>query len=656
VKRLTVHNPANRFAETEVVYLEDEEAPRAELEVYFDKTGSVLAKNDSPDVGFTYSVNPYRGCFHGCAYCLDGDTPILMGDASTRALRDLRVGDFVYGTEVRGRYRRYVRTQVLAHWRTVKPAYRIVLADGTTLVASGDHRFLTERGWKYVSGARQGAARRPHLTLGNRLIGTGAFVKRPAESADYERGYVCGVVRGGTRLALVDLPPVQRVRRYLADFVLAQAQGARRIDTRIEQLCAWPSAPSREWQRGFLAGIFDADGSHGDGILRIASADPNVLEATKDACRAHGFDAVVERGATGRGIVRVRGGLREHLRFAHLTSPAISRKWELEDRALKGPPRLRIVGIEPLGVDVPMFDITTGTGDFIANGVVSHNCFARPTHEYLSFGAGTDFERKIVVKKDAPALLRKALSAKGWRGDLLMFSGVTDCYQPLENRYRLTRGCLEVCADYKNPVHVITKSPLVERDIDVLVRLSRVAHFSIAISLPFLREDHARALEPYVTTPARRLRVIERLAEAGIRVGVSVAPVIPGLNDEDVPSVLEAARAAGAQFAGYTLLRLPGHVKDVFESRIRAALPEKAERVMSHVRQSRDGKLYDATFGVRGRGTGPYAEAIARLFAATSKRLGYELPDERAEGSPGMLMGPNEERIEPGGPKQLTLF
>ncbi len=284
-------------------------------------------------------------------------------------------------------------------------------------------------------------------------------------------------------------------------------------------------------------------------------------------------------------------------------------------------------------------------------------CYARPTHEYLSFGAGTDFERKIVVKRDAPELLHKAFSTKSWRHDLVMFSGVTDCYQPLESRYRLTRGCLEVCVQHQNPAHVITKSPLVERDIDVLVRLGQVTSFSIAISLPFLREDHARALEPFVTTPARRLRVIERLAEAGVRVGVMVAPVIPGLNDEDLPSVLEAAREAGASFCGYVLLRLPGHVKDVFESRIRATLPEKADRVLSHLKATYSsggvGKLYDSSFGTRGRGRGPYAEAIASLFTATSKRLGYDTPQVREEGASGIVMAPVPAPVRRG---QLPLF
>jgi len=252
-------------------------------------------------------------------------------------------------------------------------------------------------------------------------------------------------------------------------------------------------------------------------------------------------------------------------------------------------------------------------------------CYARPTHEYLSFGAGTDFERKIVVKPDAPELLDKALGAGSWRRDLVLFSGVTDCYQPLEARYELTRRCLQVCALHKTPVHVITKSPLVERDMDVLSSVAREAGgASVAISIPFASDEHARALEPFVTPPSRRLRTVERLAAAGLRVGVSVAPIIPGLGDEELPRVLEAAKAAGASFAGYVLLRLPGHVKEVFEARLRARLPEKADKVMARIRQTRGGKLYDARFKTRGRGEGPYAEAIEALFRTTAQRLGLE--------------------------------
>jgi len=249
-------------------------------------------------------------------------------------------------------------------------------------------------------------------------------------------------------------------------------------------------------------------------------------------------------------------------------------------------------------------------------------CYARPSHEYLSFGAGTDFERKIVVKKRAAPLLREAFDEPKWKGELVSFSGVTDCYQPLESTYRLTRACLEVCTEYRNPASIITKAPLVERDVDVLQELARVARLSISISVPFWDEAKARAIEPFVTTPARRIRTIERLARAGLRVGVMVAPIIPGLNDEDMGEVLRAARDAGATYAAATLLRLPGPVKDVFEDRLRAALPLRADRVLRRIRETRGGKMNDSRFGVRGKGEGPYAEAIGTLFAQTAQRLG----------------------------------
>jgi DNA repair photolyase len=249
-------------------------------------------------------------------------------------------------------------------------------------------------------------------------------------------------------------------------------------------------------------------------------------------------------------------------------------------------------------------------------------CYARPSHEYLSFGAGTDFERKIVVKMHAASLLRDAFDAPAWKGELVAFSGVTDCYQPLEASYKLTRGCLEVCLEYRNPAAIITKSALVERDVQLLQELSSAAHLGLGISIPFWDEAKARAMEPFVTTPARRMRVVERLARAGLRVGVMVAPIIPGLNDEDMGDVLRAARDAGAVWAGNVLLRLPGPVKQVFEERLRTCLPLRADRVMRRIRETRGGKTYDARFEVRGKGEGVYADAIQGLFDQTAKALG----------------------------------
>jgi len=249
-------------------------------------------------------------------------------------------------------------------------------------------------------------------------------------------------------------------------------------------------------------------------------------------------------------------------------------------------------------------------------------CYARPTHEYLGFGSGTDFERKIVVKPRAGELLRQAFDRPSWHGELIVFSGNTDCYQPLEASYRLTRACLEACADYRNPVHIITKAPLIERDLELLVRLAREASIGVSISIPFWNEANARAIEPYVATPARRMKTVRRLSEAGICVSVNVAPVCPGLNDEDMPAILEHAKGAGATSASMIMVRLPGTVKQVFEERIRAELPLRAERILARTREIRGGRLNDPRFGVRKTGEGVYAEAISSLFERTAARLG----------------------------------
>ncbi len=251
-------------------------------------------------------------------------------------------------------------------------------------------------------------------------------------------------------------------------------------------------------------------------------------------------------------------------------------------------------------------------------------CYARPSHEYLGFGAGTDFDTKIVVKRNAPALLRAQFDKPSWAGEVLMFSGVTDCYQPLEASLKLTRACLEVCAEYRNPVALITKSPLIERDLDVLQTLHQNAALQVGISIPIFDETLARAIEPGVATPKRRLETIRRLSGAGINVGVMVAPIIPAVSDEKLGEVLEAAKEAGASWAGYVLLRLPHSVKAVFETRIREALPMRADKILHRIRETRGGELYDARFHTRGRGTGQYADAIAAVFEQTKKKLGYQ--------------------------------
>ncbi|HEU4615038.1 MAG TPA: radical SAM protein, partial [Kofleriaceae bacterium] len=275
-------------------------------------------------------------------------------------------------------------------------------------------------------------------------------------------------------------------------------------------------------------------------------------------------------------------------------------------------------------------------------------CYARPTHQYLDLGAGTDFDRKIVAKVNAPELLREAFERKSWAGDLLAFSGVTDCYQPVEKELQLTRKCLEVCLEYRNPVSIISKSALIERDVDLIAELAREAGATLSVSLAWTDAELARTIEPWAASPQRRLKVIETFAKAGVPVGIMCAPIIPGLNDNQLVKLLEAAREAGALWAGWSLLRLPGVVRDVFEDRLRVSLPLVADKVMHRVRETRGGnKLYDARFGVRGRGTGVYAETIAALFETTVKRLGFNQRDE--PDPPSRFRRPNRSN-------QLSLF
>ena len=250
-------------------------------------------------------------------------------------------------------------------------------------------------------------------------------------------------------------------------------------------------------------------------------------------------------------------------------------------------------------------------------------CYARPTHEYIGFSPGLDFETKIIVKEDAPGLLRQELSKKSWVPQTVAMSGVTDCYQPIERKMRLTRGCLEVLADFRNPVAIITKNHLVTRDIDVLQELARYNASLVCVSVTSLDADLARKLEPRAAQPLRRLDAIRQLAEAGVPVGVLVCPVIPGLTDHEIPSILQAAKDAGASFAGYNMLRLPYAVKDLFELWLDDHYPEKKNKVLNKVREMRGGKLYDSAFETRMHGEGVVADSVATLFRIAKQKAGF---------------------------------
>jgi DNA repair photolyase len=377
---------------------------------------SILNHVPGNSLPFSWTINPYRGCTHACSYCTAGDTPILMADGRTKPIKDVRVGDRIYGTEPGDRYRRYVTTEVLDHWETVKPAYRISLADGTELMASGDHRFLSDRGWKHVFGS-------DHATvhLGDRLIG-----------------------------------------------------------------------------------------------LEQKQAEIRSIE--------------------GMSIDELRADGRE------------------------------VLAVDAMERVMPMYDITTGTGDFIANGVVSHNCFARATHTYMDMNAGRDFETKIVVKVNAPDLLRRELRAKRWKGEAIAMGTATDPYQRAEGKYRLMPRIIETLTAYRNPFSILTKGTLILRDIDLLTDAARVTEVTTAFSIGTVDEQVWRTSEPGTPHPRKRLEAVARLNEAGIPCGVLIAPVLPGLSDSEaqIQEVVTAAIEAGATHVSPILLHLRPKVKDVY--------------------------------------------------------------------------------------------
>jgi DNA repair photolyase len=581
---------------------------------------SVINRVPGTFLPFDWTINPYRGCTHACTYCAWGDTPVLLADGRTKPLAKVAAGDRIYGTVVRGRYRRYVITEVLAQWETVKRAYRITLEDGTELIVSGDHRFLTDRGWKHVTGAEQGRDRRPSLTTSNALIGVGGFAEAPVEDDAYRRGYLTGMIRGDGHLgsssylrpsgrvahhhrflrALVDDDGLERARHYLslegisvATFLfhagtdrtkpLHALRTSRRDDVRrIQDVTRWPVVPSISWTKGFLAGIFDAEGTGARDVIRIANTDPEILTRITSALDDLGSTYVVEddRRPNGLRSVRLTGGLRERLAFLHTVDPAIVRKRSIEGLALKGDTPLGVVGIEDLGLELPMFDITTGTGDFIANGVVSHNCFARPTHTYLDMNAGRDFETKIVVKVNAPEVLRRELAAKRWKGDHIAMGTGTDPYQRVEGRYKLMRGIIEALIDHRNPFSILTKGTLITRDLDLLTRAAEHAPVSAAFSIGTLDEDVWRESEPGTPNPKARIEALRTLVDAGIPTSVLIAPILPGISDrpEQLRAIVETALDAGAASVSPIMLHLRPGVREEFMPWLRQHHPDLVDR------------------------------------------------------------------------------
>ncbi len=609
------------------------DAPEA-LDMRFHEVRTKSALNRVPGAArlpFEWTVNPYRGCSHACVYCLAGDTEVLLADGRALPIAELSAGDEILGT----RGERYVPSRVLDAWETRKPAYRVVLADGTELVASAEHRFLSTSGWRHVV----------ELTPEDELLGTGGFSAPPFEDAEYRRGYLCGLIRGDGhvatrthagplgvqwqehlfRLALADREALHRARAYLAEAGIsteefpfrpaagreAEIRGIRthsRPDVdRIRDLLAWPSDASAQWCRGFLAGVYDADGEmrveaaertptppagpaaplHAPAALaapprpapapvvtlRLSSPEPAIVARAAACLRRLGFAFAVDSDG-----VRLGGASAERLRFLQSVDPAIARK-----RSLAGHPvetLARVVEVEPLGVELPMYDISTATEDFVAAGVVSHNCFARPTHEYLDLGAGRDFEREIIVKVNVPEVLRAELARPSWTKERVALGTNTDPYQWVEGRYRLMRGIWEAMRDFANPCSILTKSPLLLRDLDLMTEIAKVTQITACLSIPTLDEQAWRATEPHTPHPRARLEAVRELNRRGIPTGILIAPLMPGINDapEQVERIVAAASGANATYISGNTLFLRGSTRDVFLEWLREARPDLVER------------------------------------------------------------------------------
>jgi DNA repair photolyase len=647
---------------------------------------------DASRVPFRWTINPYRGCSHACAYCLVGETPILMADGRAKPLAEVRVGDAVYGTVRRGQYRRYVPTTVLAQWQTAKPAYRVALEDGTWLISSGDHRFLTDRGWKYVTGTESGLSRRPHLTVCNKLMGTGAFAQPPKPSPAYQRGYLCGMIRGDAhlgsytyqrrngqrweayrfRLALTDREALNRTRSYLAnagigttEFTFCEQTASRlqmmaiRTSARdqvraIQWLICWPDAPSLDWRKGFLAGLFDAEGGYSAGVMRIANTDRAIIDWARSSLTTLGFAAITEptHMPNGMTFVRLRGGLREALRFFHTTDPAITRKRRIDDVAIKSNAPLRVVSIEPLGVTTPMYDITTGTGDFIANGVVSHNCFARNTHTYLDLDAGADFNSKIIVKTNAPELARRELARRSWAGEHIAMGTNVDCYQRAEGRYRLMPGIIGALRDAANPFSILTKGTLILRDLDLIEDAARVTDVGLNFSVGFTDRELSRSVEPGTPSPQRRLEACAAIRARGLGCGVLMGPVLPYLTDS--PAQLEETvrqiAEAGATSVSPIVLHLRPGAREWYLQWLGEHYPDLAGRYAELYRRG--------SYAPK-----PYQQQIATQVAELAARFGIGggTPAVRRGIKPGRRARPRPEPSPEGSPAgdpsgQLTLL
>ena len=656
--RGTEENPPNRYEPLHVELDpddgEDSFGPASLPTIlYRDTSRTILAENNSPDVGFRFSLNPYRGCEHGCVYCLGPETPILHADMTWRPIGEARLGDELVAFDEfpePGKTRKLRKAVVEAVWRSRSQTLRLI-TERAEVVTTPEHRWLQARDFRW-SPSRQ-------LTAGRKLRYLPVSTEGGIDE-DYRAGYLAGLSLGdGTfryepgwrsnrlgfpmaywRVALVDDEPLTRIVDYLRLFGVeanirpfsdgGNGRPLRKVEVRSLARLAIIHAllngerDSPSYRRGFLAGFFDAEGHNGDS-LRISQVDVSVLERVQRYGACLGFDFKLEPRPGAASTLRLVGRFIERIRFFSACRPAIARKmhalfgWEMN----LDPEPVR--AIEP-GPRADVVDIQTSTGTFYAAGLATHNCYARPTHEYLGFSAGLDFERRIIIKENAAELLRQTFLSPRWEPQTVALSGNTDCYQPAERKLEITRRCLEVFVEFLNPVSAITKSALVARDVDLFAALARHGAGHVLFSVTTLDAELARRMEPRAARPERRLEAMAALARAGVPVGVLIGPVVPGLNDAEIPRILEAAVRAGARSASWVLLRLPKPVDELFDAWLAQHYPERRERVLGRIREVRAGRLSDAKFHRRQRGQGEYAEQIAQLFAVSARKHGLDGP------------------------------
>ncbi len=512
------------------------------------------------------ACNVYRGCDHQCSYCLDGDTLILRHDLSAIRLRDLRVGDMLLGVSVLGAGRanktKFTPSKVEAIWTTRKPVYEIVLENGMTAKCSGDHRWLTDRGWKFTVGTMSGPGRRPYLTTNNLVRLLSHPMLTPPETEDYRLGYLSGIIRGDghigkhgpyprthTRkdrknnpyfrndtqwafsLRLTDVEPLERTKAYLAAFSIAVSTfqfnetmfGIRtrikRQVAQIKNLIAWRD--TAEYTRGFMAGIYDAEGSFSH-VLRISNSDPEILSFCEKALSANGFDHTQDvphkSPNTTVHCIRLRGGRESMVRFWQWCDPAINRKRILDGKSLKA--QSRVARITDLGYTDVLYDIQTSTGNFIANGMVSHNCYAPSATRRNRDDFAASSVRPGAFRARLETEARKYRNA-GITGKVLL-SFTCDPYQHLDVQEKVTRSAIQILHRHGLNVEVLTKGgSRALRDLDLFTPQD-----AFATTLTLLDVRESQKWEPSAAHPGDRIETIKRFHEAGIPTWVSLEPVL----------------------------------------------------------------------------------------------------------------------------------